>query len=162
MLIIVTLQQINYCYDCALRLGFYFEALYRKLCVFLWLPLCWSLPRQLEPDRWTMALTVLLLVELGLYASCFVCGIVTAASITIVQVTLLSKKKKKTCLIHASAIAILFRVDSLFISACVSVLESFKFTKETAKTKHHFRPCRFLWHLFVLNYIYNLLLTPCA
>ncbi|XP_038587669.1 transmembrane protein 179B [Micropterus salmoides] len=32
-----------------------------------------------------MALTVLLLVELGLYASCFVCGIVTAASITIVQ-----------------------------------------------------------------------------
>lgn len=94
MLIIVTLQQINYCYDCALRLGFYFEALYRKLCVFLWLPLCWSLPRQLEPDRWTMALTVLLLVELGLYASCFVCGIVTAASITIVQVTLLSKKKK--------------------------------------------------------------------
>ncbi|XP_034531866.1 transmembrane protein 179B [Notolabrus celidotus] len=32
-----------------------------------------------------MALTGLLLLELGLYASCFVCGIVTAASITIVQ-----------------------------------------------------------------------------
>ncbi|XP_053198902.1 transmembrane protein 179B [Scomber japonicus] len=32
-----------------------------------------------------MALTGLLLVELGLYASCFVCGIVTAASLTIVQ-----------------------------------------------------------------------------
>ncbi|XP_024143371.1 transmembrane protein 179B [Oryzias melastigma] len=32
-----------------------------------------------------MALTVLLLLELGLYASCFICGIVTAASITIVQ-----------------------------------------------------------------------------
>uniref|UniRef100_A0A3P8TYU0 Transmembrane protein 179Ba n=1 Tax=Amphiprion percula TaxID=161767 RepID=A0A3P8TYU0_AMPPE len=33
-----------------------------------------------------MALTgLLLLLELGLYASCFVCGIVTAASITIVQ-----------------------------------------------------------------------------
>lgn len=32
-----------------------------------------------------MALTVLLLLELSLYASCFVCGIVTAASITIVQ-----------------------------------------------------------------------------
>lgn len=35
--------------------------------------------------RWTMALTGLLLLELCLYASCFVCGIVTAASITIVQ-----------------------------------------------------------------------------
>ncbi|XP_051284910.1 transmembrane protein 179B [Dicentrarchus labrax] len=32
-----------------------------------------------------MALTGLLLLELALYASCFVCGIVTAASITIVQ-----------------------------------------------------------------------------
>ncbi|KAK9524627.1 hypothetical protein VZT92_017004 [Zoarces viviparus] len=32
-----------------------------------------------------MVLPVLLLLELGLYASCFVCGIVTAASITIVQ-----------------------------------------------------------------------------
>ncbi|KAM9335897.1 transmembrane protein 179B [Symphorus nematophorus] len=32
-----------------------------------------------------MALTGLLLLELGLYASCFVCGIVTAASVTIVQ-----------------------------------------------------------------------------
>ncbi|GAA6216212.1 transmembrane protein 179B [Lates calcarifer] len=32
-----------------------------------------------------MALTGLLLLELGLYASCFVCGIVAAASITIVQ-----------------------------------------------------------------------------
>ncbi|XP_020499333.2 transmembrane protein 179B [Labrus bergylta] len=32
-----------------------------------------------------MASTGLLLLELGLYASCFVCGIVTAASITIVQ-----------------------------------------------------------------------------
>ncbi|XP_069573103.1 transmembrane protein 179B [Brachyistius frenatus] len=32
-----------------------------------------------------MALTGLLLLELGLYASCFVCGIVTAASITIGQ-----------------------------------------------------------------------------
>ncbi|XP_074518110.1 transmembrane protein 179B [Halichoeres trimaculatus] len=32
-----------------------------------------------------MAFTGLLLLELGLYASCFVCGIVTAASITIVQ-----------------------------------------------------------------------------
>lgn len=32
-----------------------------------------------------MAYTGLLLLELGLYASCFVCGIVTAASITIVQ-----------------------------------------------------------------------------
>ncbi|KAM3590985.1 uncharacterized protein V6R79_020076 [Siganus canaliculatus] len=32
-----------------------------------------------------MALSVLLLLELGLYASCFVCGIVTAASVTIVQ-----------------------------------------------------------------------------
>uniref|UniRef100_A0A3P9KTH7 Zgc:110591 n=1 Tax=Oryzias latipes TaxID=8090 RepID=A0A3P9KTH7_ORYLA len=32
-----------------------------------------------------MALSVLLLLELGLYASCFICGIVTAASITIVQ-----------------------------------------------------------------------------
>lgn len=32
-----------------------------------------------------MATTGLLLLELGLYASCFVCGIVTAASITIVQ-----------------------------------------------------------------------------
>ncbi|XP_030018617.1 transmembrane protein 179B [Sphaeramia orbicularis] len=32
-----------------------------------------------------MAVTVLLLLELALYASCFVCGIVTAASVTIVQ-----------------------------------------------------------------------------
>ncbi|XP_070785675.1 transmembrane protein 179B [Enoplosus armatus] len=32
-----------------------------------------------------MALTGLLLVELGLYTSCFICGIITAASITIVQ-----------------------------------------------------------------------------
>ncbi|XP_035531624.1 transmembrane protein 179B [Morone saxatilis] len=32
-----------------------------------------------------MALTGLLLLELALYASCFVCGIVTAASLTIVQ-----------------------------------------------------------------------------
>ncbi|XP_032367497.1 transmembrane protein 179B [Etheostoma spectabile] len=32
-----------------------------------------------------MALAVLLLLELALYASCFVCGIVAAASITIVQ-----------------------------------------------------------------------------
>lgn len=32
-----------------------------------------------------MALTGLLLLELGLYASCFVCGIVAAASVTIVQ-----------------------------------------------------------------------------
>ncbi|KAM9836503.1 transmembrane protein 179B [Aulostomus maculatus] len=32
-----------------------------------------------------MALTGVLLLELGLYASCFVCGIVTAASVTIVQ-----------------------------------------------------------------------------
>ncbi|KAM8898993.1 transmembrane protein 179B isoform 1-T4 [Spinachia spinachia] len=32
-----------------------------------------------------MASTALLLLELGLYASCFVCGIITAASITIVQ-----------------------------------------------------------------------------
>lgn len=32
-----------------------------------------------------MALTGLLLLELGLYACCFVCGIVTAASLTIVQ-----------------------------------------------------------------------------
>ncbi|XP_028284558.1 transmembrane protein 179B [Parambassis ranga] len=32
-----------------------------------------------------MALAGLLLLELGLYASCFICGIVTAASITIVQ-----------------------------------------------------------------------------
>ncbi|XP_068569615.1 transmembrane protein 179B [Cebidichthys violaceus] len=34
-----------------------------------------------------MALPVLLWLELGLYTSCFVCGIVTAASITIVQGT---------------------------------------------------------------------------
>ncbi|KAM7377453.1 hypothetical protein PAMA_013980 [Pampus argenteus] len=32
-----------------------------------------------------MALTGLLLLELALYASCFVCGIITAASVTIVQ-----------------------------------------------------------------------------
>ncbi|MED6276784.1 hypothetical protein CHARACLAT_006465 [Characodon lateralis] len=32
-----------------------------------------------------MAVSVLLLLELGLYASCFVCGIVAAASLTIVQ-----------------------------------------------------------------------------
>ncbi|KAM6909062.1 transmembrane protein 179B [Xenentodon cancila] len=32
-----------------------------------------------------MALTVLPLLELALYASCFICGIVTAASVTIVQ-----------------------------------------------------------------------------
>ncbi|XP_061566721.1 transmembrane protein 179B [Cololabis saira] len=32
-----------------------------------------------------MALPVLLLLELALYASCFICGIVTAASVTIVQ-----------------------------------------------------------------------------
>lgn len=35
-----------------------------------------------------MALTALLMLELSLYAGCFCCGIVTAASITIVQVTL--------------------------------------------------------------------------
>lgn len=66
----------------------YCETLYRKLRILLWLPLRLSLPRQ-EPGRRTMALTGLLLLELGLYASCFVCGIVAAASITIVQVTLL-------------------------------------------------------------------------
>lgn len=43
---------------------------------------------QREVGRWMMALTGLLLLELGLYASCFVCGIVTAASVTIVQVTI--------------------------------------------------------------------------
>lgn len=33
-----------------------------------------------------MALPLLLLLELALYASCFICGIVTAALVTIVQV----------------------------------------------------------------------------
>lgn len=39
----------------------------------------------------TMALTGLLVLELSLYAGCFCCGIVTAASLTIVQVTLIRK-----------------------------------------------------------------------
>lgn len=52
-------------------------------------------PRRQERGCGAMALTGLLVLELSLYAVCFCCGIVTAASITIVQVTLTHRKKKK-------------------------------------------------------------------
>lgn len=45
-----------------------------------------AVPRRRERCGGTMALTGLLVLELSLYCGCFCCGIVTAASITIVQV----------------------------------------------------------------------------
>ena len=65
-----------------------------------------------------MALTGLLLLELCLYASCFVCGIVTAASVTIVQVIKLRNQREKHRVTHSAFISVLFRVDSLVFSAC--------------------------------------------
>lgn len=51
--------------------------------------------RRQEQRCGAMAVTeLLLLLELCLYAGCFCCGIVTAASIAIVQVTLTHTKKK--------------------------------------------------------------------
>lgn len=65
----------------------FWNTLHRKFTVFH----CGCLNAGIFPDRnltrWTMALPWLLLLELALYISCFVCGIVTAAAITIVQVT---------------------------------------------------------------------------
>lgn len=52
-------------------------------------------PHRQEQRCGAMALSVLLVLELSLYAGCFCCGIVTAASITIVQVTLTHQKTKQ-------------------------------------------------------------------
>lgn len=58
-------------------------------------PESWGRERQgIDWSRGRMVtLPWLLLVELGLYASCFVCGIVTAASLTISQVTVNVRSK---------------------------------------------------------------------
>lgn len=80
---------------------------------------------------WMMALAGLLLLEWGLYISCFVCGIVTAASVTIVQVTFLSF----TNLLHIlHVVRVLFRVDLL----CSAFVYPRKFSKKETNFLFYF------------------------
>lgn len=73
-----------------------------------------------------MALAGLLVLEWGLYISCFVCGIVTAASVTIVQVTFLSFTNPLHIL---HVVRVLFRVDLL----CSAFVYPRKFSKKRNK-----------------------------
>lgn len=80
---------------------------------------------------WMMALAGLLVLEWGLYISCFICGIVTAASVTIVQVTFLSF----TNLLHIlHVVRVLFRVDLL----CSAFVYPRKFSKKETKFLFYF------------------------
>lgn len=102
---------------------------------------------------WMMALAGLLVLEWGLYISCFVCGIVTAASVTIVQVTFLSF----TNLLHIlHVVRVLFRVDLL----CRAFVYPRKFSKKETNFLFYFlkkNPLNIIHHtvLQIYNLYYN-------
>lgn len=80
--------------------------------------------------RWMMALPWLLLLELALYASCFVCGIVTAASLTIVQVMFFTSLNKSCLLCFCP----FFRVKLFFSGKKVSCMFlTMKYTERKSK-----------------------------
>lgn len=104
-----------------------------------------------------MALAGLLVLEWGLYISCFICGIVTAASVTIVQVTFLSF----TNLLHIlHVVRVLFRVDLL----CSAFVYPRKFSKKETKFLFYFffyflkkNPLTIIQHTVLQIYIFKLL-----